>query len=160
MYFQIDNIETFAKIFFYKIVIIFSDMIEVCERKNKINDIFQEANSLNDSFTECIYDIEFKQCGDAIDVGCYYGVLYAIKQATDLFVYMVENNKMGITNQQIEYKTDNTTLINIILNCCKDKNCQEILRTELFNCINAINNIKTSRIKGIIKERITSIDRR
>ena len=160
MYFQIDNIETFAKIFFHKIVIIFSDMIEVSERKNKINDIFQEANTLNDSFTECTFDIEFKQCGDAIDVGCYYSVLHVIKQATDLLVYMVENNKMGITNQQIEYKTDNTTLIDIILNCCKDKNCQELLRTELLNCNDVINNINTSRIKDIIKERIIPIDRR
>ena len=156
MYIKIDNIDTFAQIFLQKIVAVLSSEFGNNERVVQVRELFKEAYSLNDSFTECTFDIELKQCGNAIDVGCYYGVLSEIKRLSKTLEFFLETNKMDIHYSKIEYNTDNTTLINIITNCCNDKQFQEILKSRLLECVDAINKLKTSSIKEEIKKRITS----
>ena len=156
MYINIDNIDTFAQTFLQKIVAVLSSEFGNNERVVQVRELFKEAYSLNDSFTECTFDIELKQCGNAIDVGCYYGVLSEIKRLSKTLEFFLETNKMDIHYSKIEYNTDNTTLINIITNCCNDKQFQEILKSRLLECVDAINKLKTSSIKEEIKKRITS----
>lgn len=156
MYINIDNIDTFAQTFLQKVVAVLSCQFGNNERVFKMRELFKEAYTLNDSFTESTFDIELKECGDVMDVGCYYGVLSEIKRLSKTLEFLLETNKMKFTHSQIEYNTDYTTLLNTIINCCIDKQFQGILKTQLQECVDAINKLKTSSIKEEIKKRITS----
>ncbi|MBE6300194.1 MAG: hypothetical protein E7083_07715 [Bacteroidales bacterium] len=156
MYIKIDNIDTFAQTFLQKILAVLSCEFGNNYRVVQVRDLFKEAYSLNDSFTECTFDVELKQCGNAIDVGLYYRVLSEIKRLSKTLEFLLETNKINIHKYSIEYNSDYTTLINIITNCCNDKQFQEVLKMQLQECVDAINKLKTSSIKEEIKKRITS----
>ena len=154
MYIQIDKIETFAKIFLHKVAVILSDLVDDAKKVDEMDGIIKELNLLNDNFMESTYDIELKECGNAIDVGYYYNVLQEIKQTTMFLKYLVVKDKMRIHSEKTDLTTNSSILVNIIIDCCKDENYKMQLKTSIQKSIDVINNTKKSQIISTIKERI------
>ena len=152
MYIKIDTIDTFAQTFLNRIVLALSD--KVYDREKAIREMYIEVDSLNDGLMKCTFDIELKECGNAIDIVYYCDVLQEIKQTIMFLIHLIEKDKMRIHSNETDLTTNNSILVNIIIDCCKDENYQKQLKSSILKCVDVMNNTKKSQIISIIKERI------